>query len=56
MSLKKLSQLKARVLYPFPISPRYEYIFVVVYYVSEWVEAITTKIDDCCVVLGFKKK
>ncbi|RDX76708.1 pol, partial [Mucuna pruriens] len=40
---------------PFPISNGYSYILLAVDYVSRWVEAITTKINDAKVVVDFLK-
>ena len=41
---------------PFPKSCLYEYILVVVDYVSKWVEAIATRTNDSKVVVQFSKK
>ncbi|RDY10330.1 Pro-Pol polyprotein, partial [Mucuna pruriens] len=40
---------------PFPVSNGYSYILLTVDYVSKWVEAIATKIDDAKVVVDFLK-
>ena len=38
---------------PFPISNGYEYILMVVDYLSKWVEAIPTRTNDHKIVLKF---
>ncbi|RDX80208.1 pol, partial [Mucuna pruriens] len=40
---------------PFPVSNSYSYIFLVVDYVSKWVEAIATRTNDTKVVVDFLK-
>ncbi|RDX90033.1 Retrovirus-related Pol polyprotein from transposon 17.6, partial [Mucuna pruriens] len=40
---------------PFPVSNVYSYILLTVDYVSQWVEAIATKINDAKVVVDFLK-
>jgi IS30 family transposase len=40
---------------PFPSSHHYEYILVAVDYVSKWIEAIPTRINEHSVVLKFMK-
>ena len=41
---------------PSPCSCNFKYILLVVDYVSKWVEAIPTQINDAKVVLNFLKK
>ena len=40
---------------PFPPSFGFTYIFLVVHYVSKWVEAIATRTNDARVVMSFIK-
>ncbi|RDX95761.1 gag-pol, partial [Mucuna pruriens] len=40
---------------PFPVSSGYSYILLAIDYVSRWVEAIATKINDAKVVVDFLK-